>query len=269
QSLICRNNQTEIATEVRIVGKNDYTGRVEIKNYGYWGGVSRFITGNLYKVVCRQLGFNPKNAYRIIPPEDYRRFTTRKSTFFKKIFNCTGKEMTIKECKQSMAETDGKTFMFDAKNDLQVTCNLQLRLVETKPKSRIGRVEVLHDGKWNSICRGLEPRGAVEVCKKLGMNWKFAQPINNIKNLTKNKHSLNLEFVRCDTYYYDVCLISKSESCRYLESGVSCRSKLISDPKPRDEIRLNRGSFGVLEVKDSFSGRWFRVCGTNWTTGAS
>ncbi|CAH1782689.1 unnamed protein product [Owenia fusiformis] len=269
-SIVCQRDEWDIASEVRIIGTRDYYGKVEVKQYGYWGGVSQ-ITGNLYKVVCKQLGFNPKNAFKMQRP--YWPWRPLNPTF-RNFFYCTGKEATIKDCEQSKwVEMERRVSEWTY--ILHVTCDFQLRLVETKPRSRAGRVEVLHEGMWKSICRALDPKGAVEVCKHLGKDWKFAQPINlnNIKNLPKNNHSLILELARC--YYYSddygVCVKSTFKSCSKkddLEAGVSCRKKLFSDPKPTNEIRLEHGSNGALEVKDSF-GEWFPVCGTNWTTGAS
>ncbi|CAH1778929.1 unnamed protein product, partial [Owenia fusiformis] len=55
---------------------------------------------------------------------------------------------------------------------------------------------------------------------------------------------------------------------KHLEAGVSCGSKLFSDPKPDNQIRLKYQTYGQLQVQGSL-GEWFPVCGTNWTTEAS
>ncbi|CAH1782686.1 unnamed protein product, partial [Owenia fusiformis] len=181
------------------------------------------------KVVCKQLGFNPNNAFKMLPPEDYR-------------------------------------------IAVHVTCKFKLRLVENEPRSKVGRIEVLHNGIWHSICRKLNPKSAVAVCQKLGMKWKFAQPVDSVPILPKNKNTLDIHFVSCTPYFdQGQCLksIGKcSEHDENLEAWVSCKSVLFSDPKPNSQLRLKDGSSGQLQVKDSL-GEWFPVCGTNWTTGAS
>lgn len=80
---------------------------------------------------------------------------------------------------------------------MKTTCNLSLitatdflvRLVDNNGKANQGRVEVLYNGSWGTVCDDqFDHNAAAVVCSKLGYerSLKFCRKIKKIKIMIKN-----------------------------------------------------------------------------------
>ncbi|XP_041455891.1 deleted in malignant brain tumors 1 protein-like [Lytechinus variegatus] len=136
-----------------------------------------------------------------------------------------------------------------------------IRLVGGSMMSRFGRVEVLHNGKWGTICdNDWDLRDANVVCRSLG----FGQALQAVSGagFGRGKGPVLFDGVNCSGDEKDIfeCDNAGTTSCGHdQDAGVRCAQF------PASNIRLVNGSNpteGRVEVL--VNGTWGTVCHSYW-----
>ncbi|XP_006895564.1 PREDICTED: CD5 antigen-like [Elephantulus edwardii] len=166
-------------------------GRVEVKYQGQWSSVCK-AGWNLQeaKVVCRQLGC----GRAILTRGCCDRATQGRGPIWPNRVLCSGKELTLEDC-LSIPQEENCTHT----EDTWVQCEdpFQLRL-EGGDSHCSGRLAVLHDGIWGSVCDdGWGRKEDQVVCKQLGCGEPFSQPLNTRKRFGPGAGRIWLDDVRC------------------------------------------------------------------------
>ncbi|XP_030643570.1 neurotrypsin [Chanos chanos] len=151
-------------------GLGGFEGRVEVYYRGQWGTVcDDGWTHTNTQVVCRQLGFRSGET------AGPQRFGVSSGPILLDDVSCTGKEPALTHC------TRREWFKHDCTHseDVAIACNPQrtgpgvptsvpIRLVGGE-NGREGRVEILVNGQWGTVCDdGWTDRDAEVVCRQLG-----------------------------------------------------------------------------------------------------
>ncbi|XP_041470026.1 scavenger receptor cysteine-rich domain-containing group B protein-like [Lytechinus variegatus] len=151
-------------TEVRLIGGGDERrGRVEVRHDGLWGSICDDgwdIQDAM--VVCRKLGYGNASA-----ATGYAEYGPGSGPIFLDNVDCTGQEMDLDDCSHNGFEVHDCQHSEDAGVEC-VPKDLQVRLVGGDSALE-GRVEVLYNGSWETICDNYwSLREAKVVCRMLG-----------------------------------------------------------------------------------------------------
>nr|XP_038035098.1 deleted in malignant brain tumors 1 protein isoform X2 [Anas platyrhynchos] len=173
-SVVCSGSGISTTTTLRLVGGlNKCIGRVEMFYNNEWGTVcddSWDMSDAM--VVCRQLGCGTA-----LSAPGSARFGWGSGRIWLDEVNCTGEENDISQCK---AKTWGVHNCHHGE-DAGVVCSgnsssAELRLVNG-PSRCTGRVEVLHDGLWGTVCDdGWDLNDGKVVCRQLGCGVVLSAP---------------------------------------------------------------------------------------------
>ncbi|KFQ00427.1 Deleted in malignant brain tumors 1 protein, partial [Haliaeetus albicilla] len=170
-----------VSTTVRLVGgPNRCSGRVEVLHNGIVGTVCDDQWDlREAKVVCRQLGCGTALS---APPES--KYGEGKDQIWLSDVNCTGTEASLAECEAKLWGDNICNHVEDASVECS-GCSLNIyflgigaevdipeqgpvRLVDG-PNKCAGRVEVLHENRWGSVCDDhWDMKDAKVVCKQVG-----------------------------------------------------------------------------------------------------
>ena len=183
------------ATPVRLVGGSSSSGLVEVLRRGVWGTVcgGDNFTDTTASVVCRMLGFASGSA------TDARNYTAGggDGPIWLDGVLCGGTEADIARCSHRGWGVHNCTHRDDV---VAVSCvqrgssEVQVRLNGGRDP-RAGRLEVLYDGVWNSVCRdGFDGAAATVVCSMLG-HGRIGRPTSN--NFGHGPGPSGLQSVQC------------------------------------------------------------------------
>nr|XP_014353051.1 PREDICTED: deleted in malignant brain tumors 1 protein-like [Latimeria chalumnae] len=157
--------------KLRLVnGDNPCSGTLQVFYKGQWGTIcgDGWDTNNA-EVVCRQLDCGSAVSAPLTA-----HFGSGTGPVWVDVIDCKGDEASLLQC-QSKPWGHGRC---DHSKDAGVVCSekMPLRLVDgDKPCS--GRVEILHNGRWGSVCDGLwDLQDADVVCKELGCGIAISAP---------------------------------------------------------------------------------------------
>ncbi|KAL8176296.1 UNVERIFIED_CONTAM: hypothetical protein K2H54_030287 [Gekko kuhli] len=165
--------------DLRLVnGSNRCSGRVEIRppHSEQWGTVcDRTWDINDAEVVCRQLGCGKAQAVL-----GGAHFGQGSGSIWMDNVNCRGTEDAISECS---ANTQGNNNCHHGQ-DAAVICSESsyikvgdIRLVSNHPTTCAGRVEVLSQQEWGTVCDdGWDLEDATVVCKQMGCGFALEAP---------------------------------------------------------------------------------------------
>ncbi|NXL99628.1 DMBT1 protein, partial [Tyrannus savana] len=155
------------SAQVRLVGgPGECAGRVEVLHAGAWGTVCDDTWDfTAAAVVCRYLGCG-----QVISAPPRARFGEGRGPIWLDGLTCQGHEGHLGECHHKGWGIHG----CEHSEDASVVCAAgnsssgEVRLVEG-PHLCMGRVEVLHDGQWGTVCDdSWDLREAQVVCRQLG-----------------------------------------------------------------------------------------------------
>ncbi|XP_025103064.1 deleted in malignant brain tumors 1 protein-like isoform X2 [Pomacea canaliculata] len=157
--------------KARVVGGTESAGSLEILFDGTWGTVCdngfRMIEA---RVACRMLGFNDTKL-TAVPSIKYRGGS---GPILLDGVSCRGTETSLAQC-------DHKVFYHhdcDHSEDVGIICNIKVwetaqqlsaRVVGGTPQA--GRLEILYNGAWGTVCRDIfGQEEALVACRMLGFN---------------------------------------------------------------------------------------------------
>ncbi|NXT79457.1 DMBT1 protein, partial [Zapornia atra] len=174
-SVVCSDANNTNTSTVRLVGgPHRCAGRVEVFHHQQWGTVCD--DGWDLKdaaVVCRQLGCGTAMS----APAGAS-FGRGQDPIWMDRVACTGRERALEECQARPWGINGCTHEEDAGvvcSDANAT-EVQVRLADG-PNRCAGRVEVLHQEQWGTICDdGWDLKDAKVVCQQLGCGTAVSAP---------------------------------------------------------------------------------------------
>ncbi|XP_048016490.1 deleted in malignant brain tumors 1 protein-like isoform X2 [Megalobrama amblycephala] len=169
--LILASAQTSVTGEysIRLVnGSNNCSGRVEILYNDQWGTVCDDGWDiEDAEVVCRQLGCGP--AARA---HSNARFGQGSGRIWLTNVRCSGSESSLAQCSHSPFGF----FSCGHQEDAGVVCLKDIKLVSGSD-SCCGRVEILHNGQWGTVCDdGWDMNDAAVVCRQLECGSAISAP---------------------------------------------------------------------------------------------
>ncbi|XP_014458569.1 deleted in malignant brain tumors 1 protein [Alligator mississippiensis] len=240
---------------VRLVnGSSDCAGRVEVFHGSLWGTVCDDGWDlNDADVVCRELGCRTA----VLAP-GYAHFGEGSGVIWLDRLNCTGKETSLSECG---SKPWGEHFCYH-REDASVVCSgpLELRLVNGSNRCA-GRVEVLHNQKWGTVCDdNWDLLDAGVVCRQLGCGTPLLAPRGS--HFGHGYDPIWLDEVSC------IGTEAALTDCKFKPWGDhNCHhgkaaSVVCSEPA---ELRLVNGSHrcaGRVEVL--YDQQWGTVCDDSW-----
>uniref|UniRef100_A0A8C0GP55 Soluble scavenger receptor cysteine-rich domain-containing protein SSC5D n=1 Tax=Chelonoidis abingdonii TaxID=106734 RepID=A0A8C0GP55_CHEAB len=159
-------------TQLRLVnGPSRCAGRVEVLHDQQWGAVcDRSWDTNDAKVVCRQLACG---AVLSVPDKAW--FGEGSDPIWLDEINCTGTEASLTECRARLWGDHNCTHEEDA----GVVCNPHICnfLHGDRDLRCTGRLEVLHNQQWGTVCdHSWDLRDAEVVCRQLSCGTALLAP---------------------------------------------------------------------------------------------
>uniref|UniRef100_A0A3B3DLX5 Soluble scavenger receptor cysteine-rich domain-containing protein SSC5D n=1 Tax=Oryzias melastigma TaxID=30732 RepID=A0A3B3DLX5_ORYME len=151
--------------KIRLTGPNLCSGRVEVLHNGVWGTVCDYGWDMAdAAVVCRQMGCGSAQS---APPLAYFGEGTGQIWFDDVL--CKGNETSLFQCTNNGYGVNNCGHSEDA----GVTCEIRL----SGPDQCSGRVEVLHNGVWGTVCdNGWDLTDAAVVCRQMGCGSALSAP---------------------------------------------------------------------------------------------
>ncbi|XP_028399560.1 scavenger receptor cysteine-rich type 1 protein M130-like [Dendronephthya gigantea] len=160
--VVYQNEGASIRIRLRGPLEADGTGRVEVLHNGQWGTICHdewdFRDA---RVACRQLGYI--DAVRAL--YHGKQVPSGSGQIWLDDVACTGKEQNISSCSHKGWGVNNCKHA----EDVGVECETSIRLRGPSKAYGTGRVEVLHNGRWGTICDdGWDIRDARVACRQLG-----------------------------------------------------------------------------------------------------
>ncbi|XP_051976523.1 deleted in malignant brain tumors 1 protein-like isoform X2 [Xyrauchen texanus] len=237
---------------VRLVnGSNSCSGRVEVFYDGQWGTVCHDNWDDKdAAVVCRELGCGSNGV--LANKDAY--FGQGSGPVWLNGLDCDT-DSSVRNCKSSGwgKQTCGH------EKDAGVICEPHIRLVNGI-NSCSGRVEVLHNGTWGTVCdNGWDLSDAAVVCREMGCGDVLEAKTGAYYG--QGSGSVWMNDVMCNGSESTLMSCTSAgwitNTCTHnQDAGVSCRLiKLVNG--------LNRCS-GTVQILHA--GQWGTVCHDNWDT---
>ncbi|XP_071959278.1 scavenger receptor cysteine-rich domain-containing protein DMBT1-like isoform X1 [Antedon mediterranea] len=241
------------SASIRLVGgNNEREGRVEVYAGGRWGTICDDGWGiNDANVVCRQLGY-----IGAIDSHGSAHFGQGTSSILLDNVVCIGTESTILECNHNGLGSHNCQHSEDA----GVTCldGEPVRLQDGSTPNE-GRVEILHNGVWGTVCDdSWSISDGTVVCKQLG--YPGAVRVRTNAFWGQGTGPIHLDDVGCNGDETSILDCSHAglgiENCGHNEdAGVEC----IKSVRLAGGVTHDRGRVEVF-----VDGAWGTVCDDSW-----
>eukprot|EP00057_Strongylocentrotus_purpuratus_P025110 XP_011679584.1 PREDICTED: deleted in malignant brain tumors 1 protein [Strongylocentrotus purpuratus] len=244
----------EATDSVRLVnGTSPSEGRVEIWYNDQWNTIcDDYWYLEEAQVVCRQLGYDTSN----VRSRNLAYYGQGSGSILQ--VQCSGSEYTLESCTLYSGD-----FFCGHREDAGVICEapVSVRLVNG-PSPNEGRVEILYNDQWNTICDDKWNNGEAEVvCRQLGYGTDNVTP----RSLAYyGEGSGPIQRVECYGWEdsWESCTVSSgNSSCgHYEDAGVRCEApisvRLVNGPSP------NEGRVEIL-----YNDKWNTICDDKWNYG--
>ncbi|XP_043390773.1 deleted in malignant brain tumors 1 protein [Chelonia mydas] len=264
-SVVCSDSAIAEQAPVRLVnGPSRCAGRVEVFHNQQWGTVcddSWDITDA--GVVCRQLGCGTA-----LSAPGGSRFGQGTDRIWLNEVNCTGTEAALSECKARPWGEHNCNHVEDASvvcSDSGISEEAQLRLVNG-PSRCAGRVEVLHNQRWGTVCDdSWDITDAGVVCRELGCGMALSAPGG--ARFGRGSDHIWLDDVNCagTEAAFTECRARPwgDNNCNHGEdAGAVCSESGISEVA---QLRLVNGSSHCAGRVEVFHNKkWGTVCDDSW-----
>lgn len=248
----CQSDATVVCKGgIRLVGgRTPLEGRVEIFHDGQWGTIcDDGWDFNDAQVVCNQLG-----GYAAFAAKCCQAYGPGTGQILMDGVNCIGTESTLESCPHEGWQSHNCQHYEDASaicSDIKLTAPNGT----TSTSTLEGRVEILLEGAWKSICaKGWDSSAAQVVCTQLYNT--------DVKNVTlvpaKSSQDTGVTDLRC------LGTEKMLSECPSITSHVVCPNKYRAAVQCKD-IRLVGGtvmSEGAIETL--VDGEWGLICGNDW-----
>ncbi|KFO53073.1 Lysyl oxidase 2, partial [Corvus brachyrhynchos] len=267
-------------------------GYVEVKDEGTWKQIcDKHWTMKNSRVVCGMFGFPSERKYNT---NVYKMFASRrKQHYWAYSMDCTGNEAHISSCKlgNHLTGGTGKNSTCDNGMPAVVSCvpgrafapsshsGFRKAFRQEQPLVRLkggantgeGRVEVLKNGEWGTVCDdNWNLVSASVVCRELGFG--SAKEAITGARLGQGMGPIHLNEIDCTGFEKSVtdCKFNtESQGCNHEEdAAVRCNVPAMGF---QNQLRLSGGRNpyeGRVEVLAERNGtlRWGTVCSHNWGT---
>ncbi|XP_028852758.1 lysyl oxidase homolog 2b isoform X3 [Denticeps clupeoides] len=241
-------------------------GYVEVKDGGRWKQIRDDDWTQLNsRVMCGMFGFPGEKKYNA---RVYRMFARRRiPSYWDYSVNCTGNEAHLSSCKL------GQTLSMKNRTDGQGLPVVPLVRLRGGAVHGEGRVEVLKNGEWGTICDdNWNLMAASVVCRELGFG--SAKEALSGGRLGQGMGPVHMNEVQCSGFEKSItdCYFNKdteSLGCSHEEdAGVRCNVPAMGF---QQRLRLSGGRNpfeGRVEVLMERNGSlvWGTVCGESWGT---
>uniref|UniRef100_A0A8C9P7Y5 Lysyl oxidase homolog n=1 Tax=Spermophilus dauricus TaxID=99837 RepID=A0A8C9P7Y5_SPEDA len=265
-------------------------GYVEVKEGKTWRQIcDKHWTAKNSHVVCGMFGFPGEKTYNT---KAYKMFASRKKQrYWRFSMNCTGTETHISSCKLGphvsrdpvknitcengqpavVSCVPGQVFSPDGPSRFRKAYKPEQPLVLLGGGAQVGegRVEVLKNGEWGTVCDDKwDLVSASVVCRELGFGT--AKEAVTGSRLGQGMGPIHLNEVQCtgtEKSIIECKLNTEAQGCSHEEdAGVRCNIPVMGFQK---KLRLNGGRNpyeGRVEVLTERNGSlvWGTVCGENW-----
>ncbi|KAM9312872.1 lysyl oxidase homolog 2 [Gastrophryne carolinensis] len=262
-------------------------GYVEVKVDGAWKQVcDHQWTQKNTKVICGMFGFPGERKYN---QKVYKMFASRRRhTYWDFSANCTGNEAHLSSCSVGNIPTNktcldgtpavvscipGRAFAPSPTIGFRKAFRQEQQLVRLRGGAKIGegRVEVLRNNEWGTIC---DDRwnlvSASVVCRELGFgSAKEALSGGQMGQGMGHIHMSEIECTGFEKSIIDCKFNAHSQSCSHEEdAAVKCN---IPEMGFQNQVRLSGGrnpTEGRVEILMERNGtlRWGTVCSETWGT---
>ncbi|XP_025101497.1 scavenger receptor cysteine-rich domain superfamily protein-like [Pomacea canaliculata] len=150
----------------RVVNGTADAGRLEILYDGTWGTVCGSVFGQREALVaCRMLGFNSTTAVAV----GSAKYGAGSGPILFSDLRCVGNETSLAQCQHS-----GLYISYcEHWQDVGVMCNItqQMSARVVGGTADAGRLELLYDGTWGTVCgKRFGNKAALVACRMLGFN---------------------------------------------------------------------------------------------------
>ncbi|XP_005530932.1 PREDICTED: lysyl oxidase homolog 2 [Pseudopodoces humilis] len=266
-------------------------GYVEVKDEGTWKQIcDKHWTMKNSRVVCGMFGFPGERKYNT---NVYKMFASRrKQHYWPYSMDCTGNEAHISSCKLGnhlagsgkngscdsgmpavVSCIPGRAFAPSSHNGFRKAFRQEQPLVRLKGGANTGegRVEVLKNGEWGTVCDdNWNLVSASVVCRELGFG--SAKEAITGARLGQGMGPIHLNEIDCTGFEKSVtdCKFNtESQGCNHEEdAAVRCNVPAMGF---QNQLRLSGGRNpyeGRVEVLAERNGtlRWGTVCSHNWGT---
>nr|XP_009673252.1 PREDICTED: deleted in malignant brain tumors 1 protein-like isoform X1 [Struthio camelus australis] len=262
-SVVCSDSVTTNVTTLRLVnGPHRCAGRVEIFHNQQWGTVCDDGWNlNDATVVCRQLGCGRAESAFL-----GAHFGQGSGPIWLDDVSCVGTEDALSQCRARPWGQNNCNHREDAGvvcSDSNVTVEAQVRLVKG-PNRCAGRVEVLHNQQWGTVCDdNWDLKSAKVVCKQLGCGTAVSAPSG--AHFGQGSDPIWLDDVDCKGTEASLSQCHLKgwglHNCNHEEdAGVVCSGTYPLQLRVKDGPGPCAGRVEVL-----YNATWHSVCDTSWS----
>ncbi|XP_078095723.1 lysyl oxidase homolog 2-like [Mustelus asterias] len=261
-------------------------GYIQVKRDGDWKPICNTDwTSMNSRVICGMFGFPAEKTYNM---KIYKTFASRKRhSYWPYSVNCTGNESHLSSCNLGHSVVNrnntcpsqmpavvscvaGSAFAALSTTRVRKAFPTEKPLVRLRggPKIGEGRVEVMKNGQWGTVCDDRwSLQAASVVCRELGFGT--AMEALTGARMGKGIGLTHMNQVSCTGFERSIvdCKFNQDNLCNHDEdAAVRCNIPAMGFEK---EIRLAGGRTpfeGRVEVlaKKNGSLRWGTVCNSNW-----